>query len=337
MIRASGVAGLRELVAERGADAGALLRRVGIRAADAGDHEVFISYRSLVEAVEGGAALTGLPDFGLRLAARQGVDILGPLAVAARTASSMGEALGICGVYLTAYSPAIAVRMMPLDEPGHTLLEFEIVAPDIPPAPQTVELSLGIAVAMCRYLAGSGYRPVAVALPHGPLSPRERYEEFFGCPPRFGQVHSGLVLRDSDLTRTVSHDAKAHAVILRYLDSVVGPEESGLAAPVRRLVRDLMPSGAMTMDLVARQFALHPKSLQRRLAEEGTSFAAIVEETRRQLAVHYLRDTDLSLGVVARELGYAEQSVLSRSCVRWFGRSPSRVRATLRAGAPAPA
>ncbi len=336
VIRASGLRWYRELVAELGVDPDPLLRRVGVRPRDVGDYETFISYRSLVEAFEGGAKATGVADFGRRLAERQGVDILGPLTVAARTAATMGEALRICGVYLSAYSPAVAVQLAPLADPDQTLLEFRIVDAGIPPAPQTIELSLGIALAMCRYLAGSEYRPVAVQVKGGPLTDEEGYRRFYGCPPRFGGLEAGLVLRMSDLGRPVSQDAQAHAVILRYLDGLIDPADPGLTSPVRRLVRDLIPSGAASADIVARQFALHPKTFQRRLAREGTTFAQIVDEIRRELAVHYLRNTSLPLGVVSRQLGYAEQSVLSRSCARWFGQSPSAARASLLAGLAAP-
>lgn len=85
------------------------------------------------------------------------------------------------------------------------------------------------------------------------------------------------------------------------------------------------------MELVAAQFALHPKTLQRRLAGEGTTFAELVDATRRAQAERLLRDTDLSMSQVAREIGYAEQSVLTRSSRRWFGTNPTAARTALRA------
>ena len=72
--------------------------------------------------------------------------------------------------------------------------------------------------------------------------------------------------------------------------------------------------------------SLHPKALHRRLAAEDTTFHALIDSTRREAAERYLRDTDISLSHLTRELGYAEQSVLSRSCRRWFGCGPSSYR-----------
>ena len=59
------------------------------------------------------------------------------------------------------------------------------------------------------------------------------------------------------------------------------------------------------------------------------TFAAIVDEVRRERAERYLRDTRITLSHLARELGYAEQSVLTRSCHRWFGCGPASYRKAL--------
>lgn len=78
--------------------------------------------------------------------------------------------------------------------------------------------------------------------------------------------------------------------------------------------------------MVAAQFNLHPKTLQRRLATEGTTFAQEMDRVRQEVAERYLRDTDSSLSHLTHALGYAEQSVLIRSCRRWFGRGPTAQR-----------
>ena len=95
---------------------------------------------------------------------------------------------------------------------------------------------------------------------------------------------------------------------------------------MRTIVRQLLPTGAATLDVVADQFSLHPKTLQRRLADEDTTFAALVDQVRKDAAERYLRSTRISLTHLARELGYAEQSVLTRSCKRWFGAGPAAYR-----------
>jgi AraC-like DNA-binding protein len=331
LIRGTSLLSYPELVRELGADPEQLLQLAGVPPEAAGDHEAFISYRSLVVAVESAAQVTATPDFGRRLAARQGIQILGPVGVAARTAATMGDALRILTVYLSAYSPSISASLEPLADPDRTFFEFRTDARDIPPAPQTVELSLGVVLETFRFLRGDHYQPLRVHLPHRPLTDIESYWDYFNCKPRFTQPSAGFTIRTADLAQPLSGDSHAHELILRYLDNIVSEHEPTFSAPVARLVRQLLPTGMVSLNRVARQFSLHPKTFQRRLAEDGTTFSSLVEETRRGLLEHYLRDTDLNLTQVARELGYAEQSVLTHSCNRWYHSGPAALRTRLRA------
>lgn len=326
LIRGSSLAGFTELVAELGHDPDALLRRAGIRPQDAGDHDTFLPYRALAVVLEDAAQVTGAPDFGRQLALRQGIEILGPVGLAARTAPTVGEALRICSVYLAAYSPAIEVRVRPGKREDRHLMEFAIVEADMPQCPQLLELSLGVVLRVTRHLCGADFKPTVTHIPHAPLVDEAAYRDFYGSPVRFSQPKGGLELRDSDLAQPLADDAQAHEVLVRYLEGLTLPEDRGFADSVRRLVVELLPTGTVSMNLLAKQFALHPKTFQRRLTAEGTTFGALVELARRELAGHYLRDTDLELTQIARELGYAEQSVLSRSCRRWFGEPPGAIR-----------
>ncbi|RDH79048.1 helix-turn-helix domain-containing protein [Mycolicibacterium moriokaense] len=87
-----------------------------------------------------------------------------------------------------------------------------------------------------------------------------------------------------------------------------------------------LADGALTVGLTADQLGLHPRTLQRRLAAEGSSFVVLVDKVRRETAEQCLRDTDISLEHLTRLLGYAEQSVLTRACQRWFNASPTSYR-----------
>ena len=337
MIRGTGLANFSALVTDLGGNPNELLYRSGIRPQDAGDPNVFFAYRSLVLAVEGAAESTGALDFGRQLALRQGIEILGPVGVAARTAPTVRQGLGMCATYLAAHTPSVQVDLVRSTEPERTVFELRIVGDHLPAHPQTYELSLGVALQVVRYLRGNDFRPLAAYLPHAPVGPEADYRQYFGCPVHFEQRDAGLELRQSDLDAPVSSDALAHEAIVRYLDSIVTDINKGLVTPARDLVRRLLPTGAVTIDLIAAQFALHPKAFHRRLVAEGTTFRALLEQVRRELAEHFLRDTELGLTQVARELGYAEQSVLTRSCQRWYGRGPTALRHELRSQADAEA
>ncbi|MUL47726.1 helix-turn-helix transcriptional regulator [Mycobacterium sp. CBMA293] len=111
-----------------------------------------------------------------------------------------------------------------------------------------------------------------------------------------------------------------------HLTNTVGEFGPDTTQLVPSLVRQLLPAGAVGLSDIARHIGLHPKALQRRLAAEHTTFADLVDQARRDTAQRLLLETDLSLDQLCRHLGYAEQSVLTRSCKRWFGMTPSAFR-----------
>lgn len=122
LIRGTSLAGFPELVAELGGDAEALLSTVGISADAVGDRTAFIDYVGVLRALEAAARATGALDFGRRLAERQGVEIFGPVGIAASSASTFGEAVETYVRYLRAYSPAIQVGLASVgDEQGGCL------------------------------------------------------------------------------------------------------------------------------------------------------------------------------------------------------------------------
>jgi AraC-like DNA-binding protein len=96
---------------------------------------------------------------------------------------------------------------------------------------------------------------------------------------------------------------------------------------VKAVIERELDHGAPTIGIVARALATSPRTLQRRLGDDGTSFRAAVEAVRADLARGYLRDPGLDLGDVATRLGYAEVSAFLRAFKRWTGTTPSQFRA----------
>jgi AraC-like DNA-binding protein len=331
VVRGTALSNYPSLVAELGGDPAALLRAAGIRHqdVDVGNYDAFIPYRAVIQAIESAAQATDTTDFGRRLAQRQGIEILGPVGVAARTAATVADALSIFSTYMAAYSPAVAIHVAPLGDAQRSSLTIEFLLDKAPPHPQTTELSLGLSLRVFRFMMGSDYAPLSVHVPHDPLTPRADYVRYFGCAPYFAERTAGFTVRTADLGRPLHRDDVAHRAVVDYLNGIT-PRNAGIVDSVRTIVRQLLPTGAATLDLVADQFNLHPRAMQRRLAEEDTTFAALVDQVRKDAADRYLRDTDISLSHLTRELGYAEQSVLTRSCRRWFCCGPSAYRSAIR-------
>lgn len=329
VIRATALAFFPEVVREVGGDPDRLLAQVGIDPSDAGRSDVFVPLHSAVTVLEIAAKATATPDLGRRLAALQGIEILGLVGIAASTARDVAEALRIFERFLAAYSPGLGLRVKDLDSPGRSFIEYQVLAPDVAASPQHNELAVGVLLRVLRHLLGDLHRPVQAHLPHQPLASPAEYLDSFGCRTQFDQLATGLTIRTADLSRPLRSDSDAHGAVIEYLEALVGNDAPTLAT-VRTLVGRILPSGRVTLEFVARQMNLHPKTLQRRLADDGATFARVVDTIRRDTAQRLLRDTRITMAHLARELGYSEQTVLTRSCHRWFGEGPAAYRRRLR-------
>ncbi len=326
LIRGSCLTGFSPLVTAHGGDPEAILELANIDPDDVGQRDRFIPLRNAIAAMEDAAVVLNVADIGRQLALRQSIDILGPVGVAARTASTVADAFAIVDTYMDTYSPGIKTRISAHPDPALGRFEFDFLLNPPPPQAQAIELALGVTLRVLHLYLGTTYRPVAVHLPHPALSTTSDYRRYFGCPPQFNQPIAGFSVRATDLQRPLSHDVLAHQLALNYLSTTKGQHTRGLADTLRSVIRQLLPTGNLTAEVAARQFGLHPKTLRRRLADEGTTFAELLDQARRDIAHRLLLNTDLSLNQICRHLGYAEQSVLTRSCKRWFNSTPTAYR-----------
>lgn len=329
LIAATSLRHVAGLVADLGGDAGELLRRFRIDPAVVGSPDDFVPFTTLAALLAAGAGELRTPDFALRLAARQDPDILGPLAIAARNADTIGGALRKVTEYAHVYSPAISSH---LEERGTIVsYEFDTVLARLPHRPHVVELALGVTLSTFRMLGGPEFRPTTVTFRHPPLSPTETYRTYFGCPVVHDAPGDALHFPRGLMAQRLRRvDPLAHDLAVRYLAGHA--RDDALADVVGTVVARSLPTGSADLPSVARLLVLHPRALQRALAAEGTTFERLVDATRRDLALRLLGSRGVPLSTVARQLGYAEQSVLTRSCRRWFGMPPLAKRRELLAG-----
>ena len=325
-IRGTSLTGFVELVRELGRDPRPVLQAVRISESAVGSQDEFIDHRRVLAVLEAASEETAAPDFGRRLALRQGVEILGPVGVAARTAPTVGAALAAVGQYMSVYSPALVISIQSVSSrTSQFVWRLRTERPQT--HRQSAELGLGVSLRVFRVLAGEDFTPTEVQLRHAPLAAPEEYEDYFGAPVKFSESDYGFSFPSEILARRLSSDASVHDVVREYLSSVVTPLDDETGDAVRLLIRRMLPTGGLALELVASHLAVHPRTLQRQLAQVGSSFAEIVDNVRREEAERYLTGTRMPLSQIAGLLGYSEQSVLSRSCQRWFGRSPRSMRA----------
>jgi AraC-like DNA-binding protein len=125
----------------------------------------------------------------------------------------------------------------------------------------------------------------------------------------------------------IGADPDARTIAAHFIDTEFAGQRPALHALVRGMVLQHLGTEDCTNDRVAAALNLHPRTLHRRLGAEQTSFQKIKDEVRRDFMLYYIQRTSLDFCGISEKLGFAEQSVMSRYCARWFAASPSALRA----------
>lgn len=151
------------------------------------------------------------------------------------------------------------------------------------------------------------------------------YEQTFGCPVHFNRPCNVMEFADTDMVAALPDTPMpASGDAAPVLASLV-QRPAAFSTRVQQLVATMLPKGPPHRDDVAARLMVSERTLQRRLAEEGTSFSTLVDDTRRELARLSLEAGDQSLKMLSFELGFSEPSAFYRACKRWFGTTPSDI------------
>ncbi|GAB3290166.1 AraC family transcriptional regulator [Parahaliea aestuarii] len=330
LIRATTLRGYEQLVTELGGDPAPLLRRYHLPSAGQQVIERFIPYRNAALLFETSAAELDCPDFGLRLSRYQGWETLGPVAVIARNARTVLDACRSIARYLYTHSPALSLELRTNPADGSLQFNYWINELNLQQNRQAYELSLANGLQLLRLPAGRQLRLCRVGFRHSRMADASTYRQVFGCTVEFDREWCGFQI-DADLAnQTIDQaDAETHRLATAYLEDHYAARGQHLTERVRGLIEQLLPTGQCTARNIADHLSLHPRTLQRRLADEGQRYDTLLDTVRRDQADYYLRQRGLYLSQVSGLLGYAEQSAFNRACRRWFNTTPRAYRSRL--------
>ncbi|GAA1891704.1 AraC family transcriptional regulator [Lapillicoccus jejuensis] len=328
VIRSAGIRGLRSVVAELGGDADDLARRSGLPPEALDSDDLLVSDVAMAVLLETAAAELACPDLALRVARRQEIAMLGPLALAIRSSPTLGEALECTSRYLFVHSDVmrLTVEPDPRGARGVVALRLDMTAEGSYPV-QGTDLTMAFVHRAALDLVGGPYGLRSVELPYDPPAGLAPYEELYGAPVHPGQPVARLrVVAGFAATPTVSGDEDTRRIALALLQRRGAAALTSTTALVHATLAQSIGTTRLEIGAVARLLALHPRTLQRRLAAEGTTFATVLDDVRRETARRLLTTTDLPMARVASALGLAEQAALTRAARRWWGSTPTQVR-----------
>lgn len=278
------------------------------------------SYKELVNALALQSQKWVLPGYGLEQSRHPDALFKGALRRLATSAPTVGQALVAIMRYIYSCSPTVHYRLE--NRPGQSVLMlYGLIHPE-QDNPVIVERAILAATLLIAEVRGCAFRPRAVTLRHAPLCEATLYHNYFKCPVLFEQEHDSLVFSPDVLSEpSVGQDDELHAMLRFYLEAQ-SDHSDDLHAQVKRKIQMLLPLHRATLELVAESLNLHPRTLQRHLAQGGVEFEAYLDGIRRKQAEHMLRKTSLSINQIASELGYKRPTSFCRAHQRWFDMTP---------------
>lgn len=200
------------------------------------------------------------------------------------------------------------------------------------PGPLADECGIAALVQFARDITGQHLSPVQVCFVNAAPADISAYMQFFGCPVRFACSETvvqfpisilGLPLRQPDAILVGLLERQAEALLAEL------PDIDDFEQKVRRHIASLLQEGEPSLERVAGEMNISPRTLRRRLEERGHRFRELRDDTLCRLAVAYLADSRLTLSEIALLLGFSEQSAFGRSFLRWTGSSPGTYRRRL--------
>lgn len=276
------------------------------------------------------AAESSAGEFPLRLVEALSVDAFDAPIFAAIASPDLNTALERIRIF----KPLIGPMRLDVDvETEGTRVTIHFPQGSAPPA-SLVQMEVLFFVQLARITTRQHIVPLEVTTPV-PLQPGSRIVEFLGGKPRQDTLASVRFSALDARRPLLTADARMWSFFEPELRARMSElaENSTTAERVRAALLELLPSGRSSVADVGRSLGMSARTLQRRLTAEGETFQGALTLTRRQLAQHYLKHSELSASEISFLLGYGDPNSFFRAFHEWTGDTPERARASLRATA----
>jgi AraC-like DNA-binding protein len=315
-----------EAVSSLQVDAGALALEAGL------DHDaLFLPGARIPEHVvlhfwELAVTATRDPCLGLRVASHVRPTSLHGLSFAWLASPTLGDVLARTVRYQRLWLTSEIIDMRTSGRATEVILR---ASPDYPVGSACrADAFFATLLRWVRYLADDSVNAERVYLRHDDHGQFAQYRKEFRAPVLFNAESDRISFGMDALARVLPGAnellaAESDRIIEAYLN---GLEADHLAGKVRGMLVDLLPQGQASQDAVAQRLHMSKRTLQRKLAAEGRTFVSLVDETRKSLAIEYMREERYPLIDIAYRLGFSDPSALSRAFKRWTGLSPTRFR-----------
>lgn len=198
-----------------------------------------------------------------------------------------------------------------------------------PPLPRFLVLyNLLSLVRIARTATRAHIIPVSIALTVD-VAAIDQYEAYFGVPIQPGDSNTVVFSAEDAQRPFLSPNPVMWSIFEPELQKrmAIATQANDMTAQVRACLNEMLASGQIAIDDVAARLSISPRTLQRRLRDEATSFQEILSQLRQELAYYYLLQSDYTSQQIAFLLGYEEPRSFFRAFRAWTGQTPAAIRA----------
>jgi AraC-like DNA-binding protein len=314
------------LAEEYGACREAILKDAGVSQESLDDPEARIDAEAFARVIVDALEQSGEPALGIRLGSQLRVTTHGILGYAAMASATLAEALSLITRYVQTRTPLLVASFSVRRGIATLRIEEAAILGEI--RRPLLEISTATVNAVARFLTDGEFECESVRFPFAEPEYAAEYRAVFGCPVLFGAEAAEIRFDSSFLARPLllADEAAKLQAAKRCEEELLAIEKSDdLEQRIRaRLLKttDLI----LSLDQVAKDLAMSPRTVRRRLQNSGTSFQRVLNSVRKDLAIDYLRTTPLAVSEIADRLGYTNQSSFGRAFKGWTGLSPRHFR-----------
>lgn len=273
----------------------------------------------------------GNPALGLRIGALSRPVDAGVAGLAGESARTAGAAIQILIRY--ALLTSRNSRGIPIARPEKRRLQFYSIRPYNPFNYFVIDSVLGAWTQFLRTVTGHWDVLERVTIEYASIGLDELFEAWFRCPVQFGAPSNSITVRpDAWNQETLQTQPAMHEKLVLLCDKEMQEIQRGLTTGdrVKSLLTPLFRGETPSLETIASKLGVTPWTLQRQLAAEENGFRELMDDTRKQLARDYIRETETSLSEIAWLLGFSNPAALHKAYKRWFELSPGEHRKQFR-------
>jgi AraC-like DNA-binding protein len=265
------------------------------------------------------------PAIGLHLGTENKPEHFDPIALAALSTGSFGEAMRQAARHKQLSCPEEIVHEA---DDTEWSIQFRWLLANGDEPEVLIDLCFAWVLSIARHGTGTRMSPLRLELVR-PRTYAKALERHFGCSVIFGTPRNAIVFRapDADLP-FITRNAELLAMLAPQLDEELTQHKGQITFPerVRAAIQKKLVGRRPKMQDVARELNISSRTLQRRLQDAGYNFQQVLEEARHQLARHYLANSLLELNEAAYLLGYEDSNSFVRAFRTWEGVPPAHWR-----------